>query len=161
MNNVEVHLEDTMEVIHEILDGGGEFRLYPRGRSMRPCIVEGRDSVVLIKKEPSAIKKHDMLLYRRANGQLVLHRLMRIEKDGTYTMCGDAQAALEKGISQEQMIGCVARLYRKQRCVSMTSFGYRVYVLIWSRILLRRCVLFVARRFHKMTRILHKKRGEN
>ena len=127
MNNVEIHLEDTIGVIEEILAGGGEFRMYPRGRSMRPLIIEERDSVVLIKKPLADIRKHDMVFYRRRNGQFVLHRLMRIEKDGTYTMCGDAQTALEKGICADQIIGCVDRLYRKERCVTARSFGYRVY----------------------------------
>ena len=104
MNNIEVNLGETIEVIQEILDGGGEFRMLPRGKSMRPLIRETRDSVVLAKREMADIRRYDMLFYRRDNGQFVLHRLMRIEKDGTYIMCGDAQTVLEKGIRYEQII---------------------------------------------------------
>lgn len=153
MNNIEIHLEDTIGVIEEILDGGGEFRMYPRGRSMRPLIIERRDSVVLIKKSLADIQKHDMVFYRRRNGQFVLHRLMRIEKDGTYTMCGDAQTVLEKGISGEQIIGCVERLYRKERCITERSFGYRVYVFFWCKLFLRRVVIASYRVCKKLARV--------
>ena len=161
MNNVDICLTETIEVIEEILASGGEFRMYPRGRSMRPCIVEGRDSVVLVKKAPQEIRRYDMLFYRRDNGQFVLHRLMKIEKDGTYTMCGDGQSFLEKGIPPEQIIGCVQRMYRKERCKTLHSLGYWLYVRVWSWIFLRRCVRFAARGIHKLARVLRLKKGEN
>ncbi len=160
MNNVEIHLEDTIGVIEEILASDGEFRMAPRGRSMRPLIVEGRDTVVLARKAPCDIRRYDMLFYRRKNGQFVLHRLMRIEKDGTYTMCGDAQTVLEKGIRSEQIIGYVQGLYRKGRFVTLHSFGYRLYLAFWSRLFLRRCFLLVGRILRKIARILHGKKGE-
>ena len=47
MNNGEFFLADAIEVIEEILNAGGEFRMYPKGTSMLPLIVQGRDSVVL------------------------------------------------------------------------------------------------------------------
>lgn len=161
MNNVEIRLEETIGVIEEIIEGGGEFRLYPRGRSMRPMIVEGRDSVVLTKREKKDVRKHDMLFYRRTNGQFVLHRLMRIEKDGTYTMCGDAQVALEKGITYEQVIGYVERTYRKGKCVTADSLRYRCYVRIWSCRPLRYCLLFPSRVLRKCRRVFWLKKGGN
>ena len=161
MNNLEIHLEDTIGVIEEILAGGGEFRMYPRGRSMRPLIVEKRDSVVLIQKPLADIRRHDMVFYRRRNGQFVLHRLMRIEKDGTYTMCGDAQTALEKGICGDQIIGCVSVLYRKERPVTERSFGYRLYVFLWCNLVLRRACMLGYRACRKLARVFHVKKGEN
>ena len=161
MNNVEVCLSETIEVIEEILASGGEFRMYPRGRSMRPYIVEGRDSVVLVKRSPQDIRRYDMLFYRRANGRFVLHRLLKIEKDGTYTMCGDAQVILEKGIRPEQVIGCVQSMYRKERLVTLHSLWDWLYVRVWSWIFLRRCALFVARMPRRLARIFRFKKGEN
>ncbi len=149
MNNVTVHLEDTIEVIEEILSGGGEFRLYPRGKSMRPLIIEGRDSVVLARKPVSELRRHDMVFYRRDNGRFVLHRLMKKEKDGTYTMCGDAQLALERGIRADQIIGYVKTLYRKERRVSLRTPWYRLSVLVWSCLFFRRCCMGVRRRIRR------------
>ena len=39
MNNGEFYLADAIEVIDEILAGGGEFRIYPKGTSMLPLII--------------------------------------------------------------------------------------------------------------------------
>ena len=158
MNNVEVNLGETIEVIREILDGGGEFQMLPRGKSMRPLVVEMRDSVVLTKREIADVRRYDMLFYRRDNGQFVLHRLMRIEKDGTYTMCGDAQTFLEKNVRYDQVIGYVQRMYRKGHCVSMDAFWYRLYVKIWSCMPLRRVAIFCARVLRKLARMLRPKK---
>ena len=146
-------MADTIGVIEEILEGGGEFRMYPRGRSMRPLIKQQRDSVVLVQKPTADLRRHDMVFYRRRNGQFVLHRLMRIEKDGTYTMCGDAQTVLEPGICADQIIGCVDRLYRKERCVTTRSFGYRLYVFFWCNLFLRRVVIGTYRICKKLLRV--------
>lgn len=158
MNNEKVLLADAIEVIEEILAGGGEFRMYPKGYSMLPLIVEKRDCVVLVRDKDRPIQKHDMVFYRRENGQFVLHRVMKIEKDGSYTMCGDHQAILEKNISASQVIGRVTKLYRKDKPVDFHSFGYRSYVRVWSCLLLRRPILLAERILRKIKRVLKRKK---
>ena len=137
MHNEGFYLADAIDVIEEVLQGEGEFRMYPKGISMLPLIRQGVDSIVLKKRmEPEAlpVRKHEIAFYRRASGQFVLHRVMRIEKDGTYTMCGDNQLYLEKGIRQDQIIGYVSRLYKKDRLVSFQATPYKLYVLLWYAI---------------------------
>ena len=104
MNKREIELADTIDVIEEILQSGGEFKLYPKGKSMLPFIVEGKDSVVL-RKNAGELKRHDVAFYRRRNGQFVLHRVVKRSKDGSYVMCGDNQIVLERGIAEDQIIG--------------------------------------------------------
>ena len=60
MNNCEFALNDTIELIEEVIGSGGEFRLFPKGVSMRPLLVQGRDSVVLRRKDGVPAKKHDI-----------------------------------------------------------------------------------------------------
>ena len=50
-----IHMEDLVPIIREVLETGSEFRLYPRGRSMLPTIVEGQDSVMLAKPTEVAV----------------------------------------------------------------------------------------------------------
>ena len=148
MNNGEFYLADAIEVIEEILDGGGEFRMYPKGTSMLPLIVQGRDSVVLQKRincPEKPLKKHDIAFYRRTNGQFVLHRVMKCQKDGGYTMCGDNQLELEHHIMPNQVIGYVSKLYREEREYSFGSLRYRLYVLFWTFMPYRRCIRFLKR----------------
>ena len=145
MNKGEFQLCDAIEVIEEILDGGGEFRMYPKGVSMLPFIVQGKDSVVLRKDFEYGAKKHDIAFYRRTNGQFVLHRVMKVCEDGTFIMCGDNQTALESGIKKEQIIGYVCRLYKGDKEYPFSSFKYKIYKFFWCFMPYRRTVMFIKR----------------
>lgn len=147
LHNEVVELSEAIDVIEEVLASGGEFLLYPRGRSMLPLIRQDKDYVVLARK--TKIQKHDMAFYRRDNGQFVIHRVMKCEADGTYTMCGDHQVSWEKGIRGDQIIGYVQRLYRNGRLIRFTSLRYRLYLWLWSWMLFRRGCFFLRRIFRK------------
>lgn len=103
-------LSQMEPIFRAILDGGGVFTLHPRGDSMRPTIVPGRDSVSIVKWDGRA-ELYDILFYKRPDGQFVLHRVLGIEKDG-FTMCGDNQILLESGVKEEQIIGTVTEICR-------------------------------------------------
>ena len=155
MNNGEFFLADAIDVIDEILSGGGEFRMYPKGTSMLPLIVQGRDSVVLKRNNDIPARKHDIAFYRRTSGQFVLHRVMAIEKDGTYTMCGDNQFDLEKGITSQQIIGYVSCLYKGEK--KRSALSYKLYVFFWCIMPLRRFVRFSQRIFFALLARIRKK----
>ena len=154
MNNTEYCLSDAIEIIEEVLDSGGEFLLSPKGTSMLPLIVQGEDQVVLKKYGEKAPQKYDIAFYRRSNGAFVLHRILKIQKDGSYIMCGDNQTILEHGISSQQLIAYVSLIRKKQRSVSPTSFRYRCYVRIWCFLPYRKSVRFLQRIFHGVKRKL-------
>ena len=148
MNNAEMYLADTIELIQEVLNSGGEFRLYPRGTSMLPLIREKKDSVLLKKRsdtENEPIKQYEIAFYRRTNGDFVLHRVMKIESDGTYTRCGDHQLFLEKGIAQEQIVGYVSQIYKKEKPLPLTSVRYRIYLRLWTCMPIRKLIFFPKR----------------
>ena len=154
----EFYLEDAIDVIEEVLASCGVFRMNPKGISMLPLIVQGRDSVVLRRDENRAYKRNDMLFYRRDNGQFVLHRLMKIEDDGTYTMCGDNQVCLESGIRKDQIIAHVEELYRKGKRVNYNGLRYRSYLLVWCCMPIRKFTRLPKRCISKIKRIFSKKR---
>ncbi len=148
MNNREVYLADAIPVIEEVLQGGGEFRLYPKGTSMLPLLRQGIDSVVLSRRQDGGarlLKKHDIAFYRRTNGQFVLHRVMKICRDGSFIMCGDNQTELEKGILPDQIIGYVCRVYKGEKVLSLDSVKYKTYVIFWTCMPYRRCIRFFKR----------------
>ena len=153
MNNSEFFLADAIDVIEEVLASGGDFRIYPKGTSMLPLLVQSRDSVVLKRREDIPAKKHDIAFYRRKNGQFVLHRVMRMCSDGTYIMCGDNQTFLEKGIEATQIIAYVSEIYRKEKKIDIGGFWYSLYVFFWTKMPLRKAVIFTKRAIAKMGRI--------
>ena len=105
----QMNLAALMPMIDEVIAAGGVFRLYPRGISMLPMLVEGEDSVELVAAEPYAVG--DVLLYRRANGQFVLHRLVGIHK-GALVFCGDNQRVLEFGVPRTAVLAELGGYYK-------------------------------------------------
>ena len=156
-NCSEFQLSEFIETIEEILSSGGEFTMFPKGVSMMPLIVQGRDSVTLKKKE-APLLKGDLAFYRRVSGQLVLHRVMSIETDGTYIMCGDNQTELERGIAQEQIIGYVCQICRKGKNLMPGSLWYSLYKFWWMKMPLRKAYMFLARVKGKIKRIITKRK---
>ena len=123
-----VELNDLYPLIKEVLDNGGTFRFYPRGTSMEPLLHAGSDSIVL--DSVKDIAAGDVLFYKRKNGQFVLHRVVKVAKDGSYTMCGDNQYAREQGIKHSQIIGIVTEFNRNGKDISCKNPLYVFYCFI-------------------------------
>lgn len=128
MDSWNLRLDDLMPVIRERLEAGETVEFMPRGVSMLPLLRQGRDAVVL-SPLPERLRKYDVVLYRRRNGQYVLHRI--VECGETYTCMGDNQFAREPGLRREQMIAVMTAYRRDGKLRSVTATGYRVYVRLW------------------------------
>ena len=128
-------MEELHPLLCEVIESGGEFRLWPRGTSMRPLLREGRDSVALV--SPRGCRKRDICLYRRADGAFVLHRLMKFDKDGNPVFCGDNQTKLEVGVKVEDILARAVAVYRGEKRVPVTAFRYRLYTLLYGILPLR------------------------
>lgn len=133
----EVALEALMPVIRQKLEQGGTVRLSPRGISMLPMLRQGRDTVTLA-PVTGKLKKYDLPLYQRENGQYVLHRVIRVGE--TYTCMGDHQLEPEPGLRQEQMIALVTSFSRDDKEISVRDWRYRLYCRVWYHTrFFRRC----------------------
>lgn len=126
MNEKNVKLEDVFPIIAEKLSSGGEVTFGPKGTSMLPLIVQGKDRVTLTAAH-GRLKKYDLPLYRRENGQFVLHRVVAVNKDGTYTMCGDNQYIREYGITDSRIIGVVKIINHGGEEISVSDIRYKCY----------------------------------
>lgn len=142
--NLQLSLEELMPLIKESLSLGRNITFTPRGISMLPMLRNGEDTVTL-SPLPQALKKYDIILYKRDNGKYVLHRI--IKTGDTYTCIGDNQFVKELGVESRQIVGVVTRFTRCGKEYSVTDFGYRLYCRFWhySRFL-RRCVRAIWRR---------------
>lgn len=121
-------LEQLIPLIRERLADGHSVRIYPRGTSMLPMLRQGIDSVIL-SPLPAKLKKFDLPLYQRDNGQFVLHRIVSAED--TFTCIGDNQFDFEYHVCNDQMIALVTYFYRKNRKFSVNHFGYQLYCRYW------------------------------
>lgn len=121
----------------------GFYIATPIGTSMLPLLRQRIDTVKLV--APTNIKKHDVVLYVRNDNTFVLHRVMKITKDG-YTMCGDNQFILEKGIKRNQIIAVMEGYYKEEEYIPTTDKNYLKYVK-------RRCA---SRRFRYLKYLVKK-----
>jgi len=138
--------------MREKLEAGGTAYFNPRGTSMLPMLHNDGDKVKL-KKADKPLKKYDLPLYIRDDGAFVLHRVVRRPSpDGTYTMCGDNQWRLERGIRHDQLVGVVVAFKRNGREYSTDSRLYKLYCRIWVAAMPLRHLLFGG--INKIKRIL-------
>ena len=133
MNN-KVTMKELLPFIEEALNNDKTFTIPITGTSMRPLLIAGRDTVKL-KKCDTQLKKGDLPLYRRKDGAFVLHRVVKVEADGTYTMCGDNQFLKEKGITHSQIIGVVTEITRNGKTFSVENKKYQNYVKLGLSVL--------------------------
>ena len=128
MNSVnQVSLAEMWPFMEEQINSGKKVRFGPKGTSMLPMIRQGIDSVVL-KKAPKTLKKYDLPLFRRKDGQFVLHRVVSIRSDG-YVMCGDNQYSREYGVKKEDILAIVDGFYRGDEYVSSDNEKYKKYCI--------------------------------
>ena len=139
-------------IIEEQLSSGRSVRFAPKGKSMLPMIREGRDTVTLSAIE-GPLKKYDIGFYRRANGQYVLHRIVKIAD--TVTCVGDNQFILERGLLPSQFIGVVTAFSRGERTYTVKHPPYCIYCRILH--LTRPARYFLYRAVAKLKRILKRR----
>lgn len=131
------------------LEEGRPCRLTVTGRSMTPFLRHGRDAV-LLEKGAAPYRVGDILLYLRAPHVPVLHRVVRVERDGTLVLCGDAQTALEP-VHPRQVLGRATHVERNGRSLPCSHPALRARVALWIRLRpLRRCILAARRRLGRL-----------
>ncbi|MBO5280535.1 MAG: S24/S26 family peptidase [Clostridia bacterium] len=123
---VTVGLDELIPMIRESLSAGQTVELFPRGSSMRPLLREGKDAVVLSSPN-TTLHVGDILLVTFAD-KYVLHRVIGMQRDGRYVLCGDNRFICEHGVSDKNVIAVVSGIKRDGREIRMDSFGYRAYV---------------------------------
>lgn len=118
----------------DILNRFGQL-VYPnKGTSMMPLLRQGRDLMVIDKKGSEPCKKYDAVLFRRptetGTDAYVLHRILRVNTDGTYWIVGD-NCRTGDIVRDEQILGILSAVVRGGKTIPVTNRGYRAYVALW------------------------------
>ncbi len=122
--------------LKECFEKGGVLTVYPKGTSMLPFIREGKDSVTL--SPPDKIVKNGIYLFKRADDEYALHRLVKIS-ESNLIFCGDAQLVLEK-IKKEQLLAFAESIYRKEKRTDKTAL-YKAFVFFNAFFPFRKAVI--------------------
>ena len=118
------------------------FAVVPtKGTSMWPLLIEGKRRVKITAAEGKMLKKGDIVLYRRTDGTLVLHRIMKIEEDG-FRVCGDHQWKLDEKVQEEQILAVAQGFFINGNYIDEKTWWYRLYKRFWNgNLTIRRCCL--------------------
>ena len=140
-----VILSEAVRLVNE----GVEVTFPVNGRSMRPFIEGGRDSVVLVK--PGEVKRLDVVLARTDTGRFVVHRI--VSRDGErVTLMGDGNLC---GRETCDMYGVLARVTHVVRPggkrIPIGTAQMRMAAKLWVTLLpIRRILLKLYRVCHRI-----------
>ena len=114
------------------------------GTSMLPLLKEGRDLVELESCSQERLKKGNVVLYKKNDGTLVLHRIIKIENGEFFTVLGDHQFKNAERVNNNQIIAVACGFFIKGRYVNEKTRWYRLYKKIWlCNLNVRRIILAV------------------
>ena len=113
-----------------------------RGTSMLPLLRQGKDLMVISPRPDSRLKKYDALLFKRDNGDLVLHRVLKVLEKG-YLMNGDHQIVKET-VREDQILGIMTHVMRGKKLIPVTSLRMRCYIHLWYAPYPLRCLFLRA-----------------
>ena len=114
------------------------------GTSMMPLLKEGRDRVELEPCSQERLKKGDVVLYKKNDGTLVLHRIIKTENREFFTVLGDHQFKNAERVNKHQIIAVACGFFIKGRYVTEKTRWYRMYKKIWlCNLNFRRIILAV------------------
>lgn len=142
-----------MTTYEEIIKQQGKLVYTNVGVSMMPLLRQHTDLLIIGPPPAGRLRMWDVPLYKRDNGQYVMHRVLWVRKHD-YIICGDNQWWPERGITDRHIIGVLEAVKRRRPDqvgdegellpVRATAehphvpFRYRLYVFVW-------CVFFPIR----------------
>ncbi|MBQ7714702.1 MAG: S24/S26 family peptidase [Clostridia bacterium] len=128
---------NEQSTFEEILERDGKVIFTNKGISMMPLLREGRDLMVIERRGETALRRLDAVLFRRpettGRDAYVMHRILRINGDGTYWIIGDNCVSGDT-VKDEDIIGILTAVVRDgKKTVTATNLSYRIYRSTWCR----------------------------
>lgn len=122
------------ESFESVLERMGVLAYTSVGTSMLPFVRENRDVVLIRRKGDERCKRLDVVLFKRAAadgcGAYVLHRVLRVNDDGTYWIVGDNCSSGET-VAEGQVLGILYAIVRDGSYVDANNGCYRALVHLW------------------------------
>ena len=157
-----VSMEELSPIIESVINSGSDAVLCVTGNSMLPLWRDRHNNVVLTACDANELKVGDIPLYRRENGQYVLHRIIKVNED-SFDLLGDAQWNIEKELPKKCVIAVAKGYYtEKGEYIACDSKKHKRYFAFWNSLLpMRRWILAVYRRTVLKIKILNDRNRKN
>ncbi len=140
MDKLNCSVYEISDSIENLISEGAVLSLCVSGSSMNPFLISRRDIVYIKSVSDADFKKFKMLLFRRSDGSLVLHRVVKVLPDLKLVMNGDAQNWTET-IDASQAVAVVDEIERKGKRRKADSLYWNMINIIWHLLLPVRSVI--------------------
>lgn len=130
MEKFNCHVFEMSDAISELVKKGSGVPLYISGSSMNPFLISRRDIVWLREFTDSDLNIGKIVLFKRTDGSLVLHRIIKKMHDGKFLVNGDAQTWSEE-VKAEQIIAVVSDIQRKGKIRLADSCYWKIVDTLW------------------------------
>lgn len=122
-----------LDTVCELLRQGQKHVAIPvTGGSMVPFLHNG--DMAYLDLPDSPLKKGDIVLYTRDSGRYILHRIKKINKDGSFIIVGDAQQELELLPRREMIHARVTSARHRGKLIQPGQPRWWFYQHIWLNI---------------------------
>ena len=119
-----------MTSFEQELETHGSIIYTNRGVSMLPLLRQDRGVLVIEKRGEGRCAKYDAVLFKRDNGQYILHRILRVLPQG-YLIAGDHNTFLERDVTDRMILGVMTQIIRDGKSIRPQDWRYRLYVYLW------------------------------
>ncbi len=119
---------ELAQAVEQGVANGGRVVITVTGGSMVPALLHQRSQVEL--EAAGDIRVGHIVLVRRGDGSLVLHRVVKRQGD-TLTLNGDAQIWIEQ-VDASQVLAKVCRICRKGKWHDSGTPGDKAYYKLWG-----------------------------
>ena len=155
IDGIDLHIED-------VLKEKGFVAAHPKGISMRPFLKE--NDTIILKTIEGEIKVGDPILFRRADGTLILHRVVAINGDRLLTR-GDFEKFYDAPITRADVLAKLTEYYSGKKHVFTDEPKYVRKIERWNgkgrkrRVAFRRALRRLFSLPKRAIRKIFKKRG--
>lgn len=130
MEKFDCQVFEISDSVSELITSGASVPMYVSGSSMNPFLISRRDVVWLSRCTDSDLRVGKIVLFRRKNGSLVLHRITKLLPEERIVVRGDAQTWTEE-INKEHIIAVVTDIQRKGVKRSVDSVYWKIVDTVW------------------------------
>lgn len=125
----------------------GKIVTVPVGISMWPMLKNRKDHIVIVTVN-RPLRRYDVPMYRRPDNRFILHRIIKVRKDGGYVICGDNLWRKEYHVHDEDIVGVLAGFFKGDRYIDCEkNRWYHAYVYIWRFLYPIRSCFLIAKEY--------------
>lgn len=122
--------ENLFAAMEELLAGGRQAVFTVTGMSMWPFLCHGRDQAVIEACAPESLKRGDIILFRTAIGNYVLHRITGITAEKFQT-AGDGNCHYDGWFPRSCVRARAVKLIRNGKEIDCGSAVWKQIFRIW------------------------------